>query len=84
MIQRRLRMNISLSDVLIHIDEALDINRRQAVEARLREMDGVVSVKNPDNRPHLTLVEYVSEKIKAEGLLKVVRNQGVHAEMVGL
>ncbi|MGD8207960.1 MAG: ATP-binding protein [Thiohalocapsa sp.] len=77
-------MNISLSDVLIHIDENLAADRRQEVEARLRGIDGVVSVKNPDDRPHLTIVEYVAEKINAQGLLAMVRGEGVHAELIGL
>jgi hypothetical protein len=77
-------MNISLSDVLIHIDEALELDRRQLLETRLREFDGVVSVKNPDDRPHLTLVEYVPDKVKAQELLTVVTNEGVRAELVGL
>ncbi|WP_295880470.1 ATP-binding protein [uncultured Thiohalocapsa sp.] len=77
-------MTISLSDVLIHIDETLSAQRRQAVEEDLRAIDGVVSVKMPDDRPHLTLVEYVSDKVDAQRLLAAVLGQGVHAELVGL
>jgi hypothetical protein len=77
-------MNISLSDVLIHIDDALESDRRQGLETRLREIDGVVSVKNPDDRPHLTLVQYVPDKVNAQNLLTVVTDEGVRAELVGL
>jgi hypothetical protein len=77
-------MNISLSDVLIHIDEALELDRRREIEAHLRAIDGVVSVKNPENRPHLALVEYMREKINAQRLLQAVRGEGVHAELIGL
>ncbi|MCG6941847.1 MAG: ATP-binding protein [Thiohalocapsa sp.] len=77
-------MSISLSDVLIHIDEALSAERRQAVEAKLRDLDGVVSVKIPDDRPHLTLVEYLHEKVDSRQLLSAVTGEGVHAELVGL
>lgn len=77
-------MSISLSDVLIHIDEALSQDRRQAVEAKLRDIDGVVSVKIPDERPHLTLVEYLNEKVDSQRLLAAVTGEGVHAELVGL
>ncbi len=77
-------MNVSLSDVLIHIDEALSLEGRQGVEARLRELDGVVSVKIPDDRPHLTLVEYVNGKVDTQALLAAVTGAGVHAELVGL
>jgi hypothetical protein len=77
-------MSIALSDVLIHIDEELSAERRQAVEDRLRDLDGVVSVKIPDDRPHLTLVEYLQEKIDSQRLLRVVIGEGVHAELIGL
>jgi hypothetical protein len=77
-------MNISLSDVLIHIDEALDLGRRQDLETQLRAIDGVISVKNPEDRPHLTLVEYIAAKVNAQHLLQIVRGEGVHAELVGL
>lgn len=77
-------MSISLSDVLIHIDETLSAQRRHAVEEDLRAIDGVVSVKMPDDRPHLTLVEYVSDKVNAQRLLAAVLGQGAHAELVGL
>jgi hypothetical protein len=77
-------MNVSLSDVLIHIDEALSMDRRQAVEAMLRDIDGVISVKIPDERPHLTLVEYLHEKVDSQRLLAAVTGEGVHAELVGL
>lgn len=77
-------MSVSLSDVLIHIDEALSLERRQEVEARLRDLDGVVSVKIPDDRPHLTLVEYVNDKVGSGALLAAVTGAGVSAELVGL
>jgi superfamily II DNA or RNA helicase len=77
-------MSISLSDVLIHIDDALSVEERQGVEDRLRELDGVVSVKMPDDRPHLTLVEYVNGKIDSRALLAAVTGAGVRAELVGL
>lgn len=77
-------MSISLSDVLIHIDEALSAERRQAVEETLRDLDGVISVKIPDDRPHLTLVEYLHEKVDSQRLLAAVTGEGVHAELIGL
>ncbi len=77
-------MSISLSDVLIHIDEALSLEERQGVESRLRALDGVVSVKIPHNRPHLTLVEYINDKVDSQALLATVTGAGIHAELVGL
>lgn len=77
-------MQMSLSDVLIHIDETLSAEKRAEVEERLREIEGVVSVHNPDEKPHLTLVEYVPNKTDAQALLRGVQDQGCHAKLVGL
>ena len=77
-------MDISLSDVLIHIDENLAAEARTQVEDGLRAFDGVVSVHNPDDKPHLTVVEYRPEKVDAALLLQSVREQGFHAKLVGL
>ncbi len=77
-------MDINLSDVVIHIDENLGAERRQEIEATLRGIDGVVSVHNPDERPHLTMVEYNPQRTNSQVLLAAVTSAGVHAELVGL
>lgn len=77
-------MDISLSDVLIHIDENLSTARRAEVEDRLRNVDGVVSVHNPDDKPHLTVVEYRPDKVDSQALLHTARTDGIHAQLVGL
>jgi len=77
-------MDISLSDVMIHIDETLPIERRGKVEEQLRAVDGVVSVHNPADKPHLMLVQYRPDLANSQSLLARVRGEGVHAELVGL
>ena len=77
-------MDIQLADVTIHVDEDLGPERRAEIEARLREIDGVVSVHNPDNRPHLSVVEYNPDKVGSDMLLRIYKNEGVHAELIGL
>ena len=77
-------MDIQLADVTLHIDEALDKEERQQIGEQLRALDGVVSVHNPDSKPHLTVVEYNPTKLKASQLLETVKGAGVHAEMIGL
>jgi hypothetical protein len=77
-------MQTSLSDVLIHIDENLSAEGRAEVEDRLREIEGVVSVHNPHEKPHLTIVQYVPNKTDAQALLREVQAQGCRAELVGL
>ncbi len=77
-------MDIHLADVTLHIDEDLNADERGVVVEQLRALDGVVSVHNPDAKPHLTVVEYNPAKIKAGQLLETVRGRGVHAELIGL
>jgi hypothetical protein len=44
----------------------------------------VVSVHNPEKTPHLTIVEYDPDENSSKKILQRVRDQGAHAEIVGL
>jgi hypothetical protein len=77
-------MDIQLADVVVHIDQTLERDRRSKIEEELRAIDGVVSVHNPDNRPHLAIVEYNPDKTNSTVILNTVTVQGVQAELVGL
>ena len=77
-------MNIDLADVTIHVDETLDASGISPLDAAFREQDGVVSVHVDEKRPHLFVLEYNPVKVNSSDLLKVVQQQGMHAELVGL
>lgn len=77
-------MDINLSDVTLHIDETLSQEIRALIEGKLRALDGVVSVHNPDERPHLAVVQYNPAAASSNAILNVVRGEGVHAELIGL
>ncbi len=77
-------MNINLVDITLHIDENLSTEQRQTIEESLRALDGVISVHNSENTPHLTIVQYNPDKINSRGILNRVTDQGVHAELIGL
>mgnify|MGYP001816803021 FL=1 len=77
-------MDIQLADVTIHVDENLEVAERAEIEQKLRAIDGVVSVHNPDDKPHLAVVEYDPNKVKSTVLLETVKVEGVHAQLVGL
>jgi hypothetical protein len=77
-------MDIQLADVTIHVDENLQPDVRAAIEAKLRALDGVVSVHNSDNTPHLVVVEYNPKVLKSSALLDAVKRENVHAELIGL
>ena len=77
-------MDIQLSDVTVHVDEDLDAARRGEVEQALQGLDGVDSVSNPDQTPHLLIVQFNPDKVGTASILSAVTSQGVHAELVGL
>ena len=77
-------MNIKLVDLVLHIDESLTPEQRQTIEESLRALDGVVSVSNRDQTPHLTIVEYDPDDTSSADILKRIKNQGAHAEIIGL
>jgi hypothetical protein len=77
-------MNIPIVDVIVHIDQTLDRQRRQQIEDDLRAIDGVVSVHNPDDRPHLSIIAYNPDKTSSAAILHTITNEGVHAELIGL
>jgi len=77
-------MDIQLADVVVHIDQTLERERRAEIEEQLRAIDGVVSVHNPDDRPHLAIVEYNPDRTSSAAILNIVTVQGIHAELVGL
>ena len=77
-------MDINLSDVTLHIDETLSREARTQIEAKLRALEGVISVHNPDDRPHLAVVQYNPEAASSSAILDTVKREGVHAELIGL
>jgi len=77
-------MKVDLPDVLVHLDETLNHDRLAAIEARLREEAGVVSVAFHDDKPHMMVVAYDPQAITEKAILDRVIAEGVHAELVGL
>jgi Glu-tRNA(Gln) amidotransferase subunit E-like FAD-binding protein len=78
------RRPMQMVDVMIHVDETIDHDRRTHIADTVRAHDGVAGVAHHDERPHLMIVEYDPAAVTAQALLQVVRDQGVHAELVGL
>jgi myo-inositol-hexaphosphate 3-phosphohydrolase len=77
-------MDIQLVDVTIHVDETLPEEQREVLVDKVREHDGVVSVGNHADKPHLLVVEYNPDKVNSQEILGFVKNQGVHAELIGM
>ena len=74
----------AIADVMIHVDETLDREALERLEAVVRENTCVTSADVPADRQHMMLVTYNAECVSAQEILGLVTAQGVHAELVGL
>ena len=73
-----------VADVTVHIDETLDHARLEAVAAKVRTGVGIASAVFHDTRPHFLLVRYDPSSLTSNDIHRLVTEQGVHAEMIGL
>jgi len=69
-------------DVTIHINEALDATKQDALENAMREIDGVIAPRF--NLPNMLVVLYNSDKTSPAVLLNAVTSRGYQAQLVGL
>ena len=76
--------DIQLADVTVHIDENVSDEHRSRIENALRALDGVVSVHMPLDKRHLVVVEYDPQANDSQNILRCVREESVHAQLVGL
>lgn len=73
-----------LADVLIHIDEALASSHRGHLEEALRNNKGVIAPRFNGGSRHLLLVSYNPEVTSSHNLLRIVKNNGYSAQLVGM
>ena len=74
---------MDMADVIIHVNESVDHNRRTEIADMIRNHKGVMGVAHHDEKPHLLIVEYDPEEVHAKELLQVALSEGVHAQLVG-
>lgn len=77
-------MAIQLADVIIHIDETLDQTQLERLREQMFDQAGVMAADYHLPRRHLMIVGYDPDRNRAVDLLRVVKAQGVHAELIGL
>jgi len=73
-----------MADVMVHIDEAIDHERRTQITDTVRAHKGVMAVAQHDKTSHLMIIEYDPDTVTSRELLQVALDQGVHAELIGL
>lgn len=75
---------MSISDVVIHVEEAMTPTSRSALECTLREMDGVIAPRFNPKQEHLLVVAFNPHQTRATRLLDAVSKAGYHAHLIGM
>ena len=74
---------MNISDILIHIDQALNADEKHALEEKMRAIPGVIAPRFNPGRDHLLLVAFDPERVKSTAMLDSVRAGGYRAQLVG-
>ena len=77
-------MTMRLVDILIHINEQLEDKQRDSLENNLRRLDGVIAPRFNKETPHLLFVSYDSHQTTSQKLLKQVKSNHYHAQLIGM
>ncbi|MDY6991644.1 MAG: hypothetical protein SVR94_03425 [Pseudomonadota bacterium] len=72
----------TLCDTMVHINDNLNLEQKQALEEKMRQIPGVIAPRF--NKDHLLSISYNSDNLQAQTLLTTVQQQGYQAQLVGL
>ena len=72
------------ADVTIHIDDTLDWEKRVQIVTLLNAHNGVATVIDSDETPHLFVVKYNPDEVTSSELLQIVLDADGNSELVGL
>ena len=70
------------TDIMVHFQDKLDAEQKNAIEDQLRSVDGVIAPRF--NKEHLLLIYYNSARTHSSALLNLVKANGYQAQLVGL
>lgn len=74
---------MSISDIMIHINEPLSGEARSALEEAMRQVEGVVAPRFNPGKEHLLVVAFDPARVNTAVLLDKVRAAGYTAQLVG-
>ena len=77
-------MDISVVDMIVHVNETVPAERMNELEEVLRTDACVISACSSNDNPHLLMVTYNPACTTSGNVLNMVQAQGVHANLVGL
>lgn len=79
-INRGVKQNV---EIVVHIDETLDPVQREALAISLENSDGIETCIFCESRFHLMLVNYDRNQITSQDIIGRVREQQLHAKLIG-
>ncbi|MFA7242663.1 MAG: hypothetical protein WC091_21365 [Sulfuricellaceae bacterium] len=74
---------MNISDVMIHVSENLDSEARSALEAQMRDLDGVIAPRFNSGKDHLLVVAFDPDKSRPIELLGAIQAAGYSAQLIG-
>lgn len=74
---------MSISDILIHINEYLNEQQRHTLEEAIRDVEGVIAPRFSPGKEHLLLVAFNPDIATTASLLSKVQSSGYTAQLVG-
>ncbi len=72
-----------ISDMVMHVDNFLGENTRRNIEKALAAKKGVLHAHFNEQRPHLMLVSYDTDRTSSFEVLAQMMNQQVRVERIG-
>ena len=71
------------AEIVIHINEQLEETRRSGLVDALVGIDGIQTAEFCPLRYHLMLVNYNRDTVSSQDVLKGVKEQNIHAQLIG-
>ena len=71
------------AEIVIHINEQLGEPRRSDLVDALEGMDGITTAEFCPLRYHLMLVNYNRDTVSSQDVLRGVKEQNIHAQLIG-
>ena len=71
------------ANAVVHISESLSDDQIHDIERNLADIRGVVCACTHEKTPHLLVVDYDPQSLRAKDLLHHVERNGLHAALIG-
>lgn len=73
-----------ISETLIHINEHLSWEQREALLRSLGNRPGAIEAPHRSDKSHLLFVAYDDEECCPHDVVEMVKEQGLHAQLIDL